>query len=170
MQLCMFGPCVAGHDSGSCQSGSPPGLRNCILAAEDDCTAMHACVAGNDTGSSMRERPRTTSEPVGRSRPTSCYDGELRVSLDAVALDGTIADGLDILFHADGTMTGTISGVGFADPYGTEPASTEVVVDGVWPLDCLNAAYPAEMDLTDGSVATFACRGGELSYTITPRE
>jgi len=97
-------------------------------------------------------------------------NGEIRVSLDAAALDGTIAEALDLVFHPDGTVTGTITGEGFGDPYGSAPSPAEVVVDGVWSLDCLNAGSPAELDLADGSMATFDCESGVPSYTIESGE
>lgn len=97
-------------------------------------------------------------------------NGEIRVSLGAAALGGTIAEGLDVVFHRDGTVTGTITGEGFGDPLAPSPVSTQVLVEGVWSLDCLNAGSPPVLDLVDGSLATFDCESEVPSYSVAPGE
>lgn len=47
---CMFGPCIAGGESGHCQGPSLTSRRDCILATEGDCDEMRECFGGPDGG------------------------------------------------------------------------------------------------------------------------
>lgn len=113
--------------------------------------------------------PRDINGIIGvevREPPSEAGSIRVVVSEDTATLIGVTA--ADLWLAPNGRVTGTMTGLMFADPWDDSPSPTTVEVDGPVGIECDTTPSPATLSLADGSVATFDCDDEAVaSFTIT---